>query len=295
MTRRFAVLVVGLVLGGRAAVADATTVRFGPGAPGIGDPYFPLDGNGGYDVAHYDLDIRYEPATDMLRGVATITATATQDLSSFNLDLDGLTVRSISVNGRSARWSRNGGELTITPRERAAQARGVHDRDRLRRRPADDRRRRDRALRLHPHRRRRARRRPAGRGRELVPGQRPPARQGVVHLPDHGAARAQAIANGVLRGRDDRGAGRRGRGTRASRWRPTSRPRRSASSTSSAYRADGIRLLDAIDPDLFDVAAAAQRASSSRSRRSASRRTSGWRGRSPSRAVARELSFWITA
>ena len=26
-----------------------------PGAPGIGDPYYPLDGNGGYDVAHYDL------------------------------------------------------------------------------------------------------------------------------------------------------------------------------------------------------------------------------------------------
>jgi hypothetical protein len=23
--------------------------QFGPGAPGLGDPYFPLDGNGGYD------------------------------------------------------------------------------------------------------------------------------------------------------------------------------------------------------------------------------------------------------
>ena len=26
-----------------------------PGAAGIGDPYFPLEGNGGYDVRHYDL------------------------------------------------------------------------------------------------------------------------------------------------------------------------------------------------------------------------------------------------
>ena len=37
--------------------------RFTPGDPGIGDPYFPLDGNGGYDVDHYDLAIRYDPAT----------------------------------------------------------------------------------------------------------------------------------------------------------------------------------------------------------------------------------------
>ena len=48
--------------------------RFGPGAPGIGDPYFPLDGNGGYDVRHYDLDLTYDPDTDLLTGVATITA-----------------------------------------------------------------------------------------------------------------------------------------------------------------------------------------------------------------------------
>ena len=35
-----------------------------PGGAGLGDPYFPKDGNGGYDVAHYELDVRYEPATD---------------------------------------------------------------------------------------------------------------------------------------------------------------------------------------------------------------------------------------
>ena len=51
-----------------------TIKRFGPGAPGIGDPYFPLDGNGGYDVKHYGLDLAYDPPTDVLRGVATIGA-----------------------------------------------------------------------------------------------------------------------------------------------------------------------------------------------------------------------------
>ena len=87
-----------------------------PGSPGIGDPYYPLDGNGGYDVKHYDLAIRYAPATDALAGAVRIRAVATQRLSAFNLDLDGLTIRSITVDGRPAAWSRAGTELTVTPR-----------------------------------------------------------------------------------------------------------------------------------------------------------------------------------
>jgi hypothetical protein len=88
-----------------------------PGSAGIGDPYFPLDGNGGYDAKHYLLDLRYEPSTDLLRGVATIRARALQNLSSFNFDLVGLNVRAVMVNGRSARWTRDAHELTITPRK----------------------------------------------------------------------------------------------------------------------------------------------------------------------------------
>ncbi len=93
-----------------------------PGAPGIGDPYYPLDGNGGYDVAHYDLDVRYDPAPDVHTGVARIHAVATQHLSRFNLDFEGMTVRSITVAGGDddadrATWSRDGGELTVTPED----------------------------------------------------------------------------------------------------------------------------------------------------------------------------------
>jgi aminopeptidase N len=94
-----------------AAPAPAT-----PGAPGAGDPYFPIDGNGGYDVKHYDLAIRYAPASKALAGAVTIRARATQRLSAFDLDLDGLTIRSVTVDGRPARWSRAGTELTVTPR-----------------------------------------------------------------------------------------------------------------------------------------------------------------------------------
>lgn len=50
-----------------------------------------------------------------MSGTATITATATQFLSRFNLDLDGLKVRSITVNGAPAKWHRSQGELVITP------------------------------------------------------------------------------------------------------------------------------------------------------------------------------------
>jgi aminopeptidase N len=87
-----------------------------PGAPGVGDAYYPTYGNGGYDVGHYELDIAYDPATDVLEGHATIKARATQNLCSFNLDLVGLTVRSIEVNNQAATWSRSGQELVVTPR-----------------------------------------------------------------------------------------------------------------------------------------------------------------------------------
>ncbi|WP_461173430.1 M1 family metallopeptidase [Arthrobacter sp. Z1-9] len=96
-------------------------VKYRPGAPGLGDPYFPLDGNGGYDVDKYVLDLSYDPPTDMLGGTATIKAEATQDLSAFNLDLDGLTVRGVTVNGHSAEFTRDAGELTVTPQ------RGIKD------------------------------------------------------------------------------------------------------------------------------------------------------------------------
>jgi hypothetical protein len=95
--------------------------RFTPGAAGVGDPYYPLDGNGGYDVQHYLLDLSYDPATDNLAGSATIDAKATQNLSRFNLDFDGLTVRSIKVDGRPADWNRDNGELIVQP------ARGLRD------------------------------------------------------------------------------------------------------------------------------------------------------------------------
>jgi aminopeptidase N len=100
--------------------------HFSAGAPGVGDPYFPLAGNGGYDVRHYDLDIDYtppgpEPAPlkGSMDAVATIDLVATKNLDRFNLDLRGLTATSVKVDGHRARFvQERGNELVITPRPR---------------------------------------------------------------------------------------------------------------------------------------------------------------------------------
>ena len=88
----------------------------GAGAPGIGDPYYPTYGNGGYDVQHYDLAVRYDPGTDRLSGRARIDLRTTQALRSFDMDLVGLTVRAVTVGGAPATWTRRGEhELVVTP------------------------------------------------------------------------------------------------------------------------------------------------------------------------------------
>jgi aminopeptidase N len=64
-------------------------------------------------VQHYDLRLRYDPATDILDGDVTITALATQRLTGFDLDFSGLTVRSITVDGRPVGFMRDGAELKV--------------------------------------------------------------------------------------------------------------------------------------------------------------------------------------
>jgi aminopeptidase N len=99
-----------------ASASAAGAPTFTPGAEGVGDPYFPGLGNGGYEVEHYRLDLAYDPDFDQLDGTVVITANATQDLSRFNLDLSGMDVAKVAVNGRRASFTRRGTELIVTPR-----------------------------------------------------------------------------------------------------------------------------------------------------------------------------------
>ena len=87
-----------------ALAAPAAASGFQPGSSGLGDPFFPLAGNGGYDVKHYSLDLDYVRATNQLDGKATILAQAKQNLSRFNLDLRGYDISDLEVNGRDARF-----------------------------------------------------------------------------------------------------------------------------------------------------------------------------------------------
>jgi aminopeptidase N len=103
------------VLVGIPSSSPTTSDVPGPGSDGIGDSYFPTAGNGGYDVGNYDLDLVYEPASRELHGTATITATATHTLTSFNLDFTGLTVDSITVNGVEVTWQHDDAELVVEP------------------------------------------------------------------------------------------------------------------------------------------------------------------------------------
>jgi hypothetical protein len=98
-----------------AAAAPAAGQPFGAGAPGLGDPYYPLAGNGGYDVTHYSLDLDYERASNRLVATAVIAATATESLSRFDLDLRGFEISRLTVNGHPAGVVRDGQELVVTP------------------------------------------------------------------------------------------------------------------------------------------------------------------------------------
>ncbi|MCD6638530.1 MAG: M1 family metallopeptidase [Nocardioides sp.] len=99
-----------------ASGAEAVAVAPVDGAAGIGDPYWPLDGNGGIDVTSYRIVNRYAFDTGRLSGRTTIRLRALQDLSSFSLDFL-LPVRSVAVDGRRAGFVKRGKghELRITP------------------------------------------------------------------------------------------------------------------------------------------------------------------------------------
>ncbi len=110
-----------LVLAPTTAAVSAESAAPSPGAPGIGDAYYPLDGNGGYDVAHYGINVAYNPTTHALRATTTVQAKALKSLSRFHLDLVGLTIDSLKVNGAAAAWKRTSHELVVTPSKPLAQ------------------------------------------------------------------------------------------------------------------------------------------------------------------------------
>ncbi|MCB0109762.1 MAG: hypothetical protein KDE53_27760, partial [Caldilineaceae bacterium] len=85
------------------------------GALGLGDTYYPLEGNPGYDAQHYTIDLAVDVATNTIDGSTTMEALATDELASFDLDFMGLEISAVTVDGIAAAFSRDRQELTITP------------------------------------------------------------------------------------------------------------------------------------------------------------------------------------
>jgi aminopeptidase N len=95
-----------------------TTPTTGVGAEtadDVGDPLTPGAGNPGFDIEHYDLDLTYDPAADLLDGLVTIRAVATDDLEQLTLDLIGIDVAAVAVDGEAAEHEQDDPELRIVP------------------------------------------------------------------------------------------------------------------------------------------------------------------------------------
>jgi aminopeptidase N len=122
-TKRVIPIAVTAVTAAALMIAGAPAASAHPassGRAGGGDPYFPRQGNGGYNVSSYAIAIAYDPATKRLTGHVRIRARATKKLSRFDLDLRrNLKASSVSVNGKRAKRSQPKSqvqELVITPR-----------------------------------------------------------------------------------------------------------------------------------------------------------------------------------
>jgi aminopeptidase N len=85
------------------------------------DPFFPEFGNNGYDVQHYDLTLAIDPDEQRIEaGKAVLTVRATAKLASFTLDLAGLEVSRVAVDGTGALFSREDGKLRTQPAKQIA-------------------------------------------------------------------------------------------------------------------------------------------------------------------------------
>ncbi len=84
------------------------------------DDYLPQNGNRGYRVSRYELELEYKVASNRLAGRAMLTAVTTEVRARFALDLSqSLGVAKVFVNGaKAARYVHQRGKLTITPAQR---------------------------------------------------------------------------------------------------------------------------------------------------------------------------------
>lgn len=89
-------------------------------AVGLGDSILTGSGNTGFEVAEYDLAFDFdipelESEPPFLTASATLSVTAGELLSAFSLDLLGMDLESVAIDGEPVEWCRRGRELVIGP------------------------------------------------------------------------------------------------------------------------------------------------------------------------------------
>jgi aminopeptidase N len=93
-----------------------TPLPAGFSAPGgFGDSVYPLLGDAGLDVTHYDLSLRSDPRIDSLSGRAVLSITALRDLNQISLDFAGPKVLGVKLDGQAVRHLQIGEKLLILP------------------------------------------------------------------------------------------------------------------------------------------------------------------------------------
>ena len=81
------------------------------------DPYLPGHGDPAWSARHYDLDLSYAVDTNALRGEARITGAALGRTQRIVLDLAGLAVQKVTLDGRPpAKYAVRGDRLVVTPK-----------------------------------------------------------------------------------------------------------------------------------------------------------------------------------
>ena len=79
------------------------------------DPYLPGHGDRAWSAAHYSLDLDCDLVGNRLRGEAVIDAVAEDTLSRVVLDLAGLDVAKVTVDGRPpAKYAARSNRLVVT-------------------------------------------------------------------------------------------------------------------------------------------------------------------------------------
>ncbi len=108
-------LLTSLLTGCVVQAADPAALASQPSVTGVGDPYFPMDGNAGIDVERYRIRDAYLFDSGRLSGRTTLTITATKRLPKFSLDFL-LPVSKVRLSTGGATYSQQTKhELVITP------------------------------------------------------------------------------------------------------------------------------------------------------------------------------------